>query len=264
MECDMVCDATDNFNTLECQQVSPCCAGVMWITVQGGLFCRGIAAVNWPCSLGLCSLCRRCCWWRDSVSSVFLFQDETNSQVSSPFQMVSFGSLPHSGRGADLHKTKHFQKKGSVIHLMVQKGKQSHVLPKSSVTDGSFLKEIKESAWWFGVVTYVQVTTVCFRVMLCCHLVFKFGSSAIKTKKGMGLEGDVNQDFYALLTRAFSSQPSLTRELKTLPQSCADQELSTRWAACAWCMSRLVNFLLFWFCGKWLVAVSDRRGQCRE
>lgn len=64
--------------------------------------------------------------------------------------------------------------------------------------------------------------------MLYCHLVLKFGSSAMKTNKGMDLEADLNQGFYVLLMCAFPSQPSLTRELKTMPQSCADQKLSTR------------------------------------
>lgn len=156
------------------------------------------------------------------------------------------------------------KKRGSVICLTVQKGKLYHVLSRSSIMGGSFLKEIKELAWWSGVITYVQLAAVCFRAMLYCHLVLKFGSSAMKTKNGMGLEVDVNQDFYVLLSCAFPSQPSLTRELKTTPQSCADRELSTRWAACACCMLGLVNFLLHWFHGKWIIAVSDRRGQCRE
>lgn len=64
--------------------------------------------------------------------------------------------------------------------------------------------------------------------MLYCRLVLKFGSSAMKTKKGMYLEVDVNQGFYVLLMCAFPSQPSLTQELKTVPQSCVDQKLSTR------------------------------------
>lgn len=47
MECDTVCDATDNFNASECEQVSPSCAGVVWITAQSGFFYSGVAAVNW-------------------------------------------------------------------------------------------------------------------------------------------------------------------------------------------------------------------------
>lgn len=147
---------------------------------------------------------------------------------------------------------------------MMQEGKLNHVLSKSWIVGRSFIKEIKELAWWFGVITYVQLKTVCFRVMLYCYLMLKFGSSAMKTKKRMGLEVDVNQDFYVLLICAFPSQPSLTQELKTMPQSCADRKLSTRWAACACFIPRLVNFLLYWFHGRWLVAVSDRREQCRE
>lgn len=70
--------------------------------------------------------------------------------------------------------------------------------------------------------------TVGFRATLCCHLLPEFGSSSTKTKKRVFLEVDVNQDFDALLSFAFPSQPSLTQELKTTPQSCADRKLSTR------------------------------------
>lgn len=50
----------------------------------------------------------------------------------------------------------------------------------------------------------------------------------MKTNKRVVLEVVVNPDFDVLLSFAFSSQPSLIQELKTMPQSCADQKLSTR------------------------------------
>lgn len=57
---------------------------------------------------------------------------------------------------------------------------------------------------------------------------FEFGPSTMKTKKRVILEVGVNQDFDVLLSFAFSSQPSLTQELKTMPQSCADRKLNIR------------------------------------
>lgn len=57
----------------------------------------------------------------------------------------------------------------------------------------------------------------------------ELGSSTTKEKKGkVFLEVGLNQDFDVLLSFAFPFQPSLTRELKTMPQSCADRKLSTR------------------------------------
>lgn len=70
--------------------------------------------------------------------------------------------------------------------------------------------------------------TVGFRAALYCHLVLEVGSSTMKTKKTAVLGADVNQDFDVLLSFAFPSQPSLTQELKTTPQSCADRKLNTR------------------------------------
>lgn len=70
--------------------------------------------------------------------------------------------------------------------------------------------------------------TVGLRATLYYHLVLELGSLTIKTKKKVVLEVGVNQDFDMLLSFAFPSQPSLTQELKTMPQSCADRKLSTR------------------------------------
>lgn len=177
--------------------------------------------------------------------------------------MVSFESLPYFGQGADLCKWKHFGKREVSFSLCCRKGNRIM----------GCLKVIQQRSERLVMMVgcnllnlSVQLTTVDFRATLYCHLVLEFEPSTMKTIKRVVLEVVVNPDFDVLLSFAFSSQPSLMQELKTMPQSCADQKLSTRWAACVCSVVRseyCQENVLCWFCGKWLISISDSRGQCR-